>query len=171
MVRDDNHGLGEKAHALRFHDRGDAGHCLARAHHMIEQGCAFLNGAPDHVFLMRTQFDGLGRAHQFKVGTVIGRGHMRIEPLVVEFRKHVAPFVIGPDPIEKCLADFVGLLHGGGGQFLVDDHDVVATFVFLPTRFLNLDGFVCEQGFNDFVRRIFGYAPDARDEGGVPDAD
>ena len=171
MIRDNNHGFGKKAHAFGLHHRSDTGQRFPCSHHMVEQTSAFLNGAPDRIFLVRTQLDGFGSAHQFKVGTVISWRHVGIEPLVVEFGKHVASLVIDPDPIEESLFDFIGLLHGGGCQFLVDDHDGPALVVTLSAFLLHLDGLVHEQGFNDFVRRIFGNAPYACGKRGVPDAD
>ena len=37
--------------------------------------------------------------------------------------------------------DFISFLHGGGGQFLVDDHDGPALVVMLAAFLLHLDGF------------------------------
>ena len=138
---------------------------------MVKQACPFLNGAPDRIFLTRAQFDGFGSAHQFKVGTVIGRGHVGIEPLVVEFGKHVASLVIAPDPIEESLFDFIGLLHGGGCQFLIDDHDGPALVVTLSAFLLHLDGLAHEQGFDNLSGGIFGNAPDAGGKRSIPYAD
>ena len=171
MVGDDNHRLGKKAHAFRFHHRGDAGQGLARPDNMVEQTCAFLNGSPDRVLLMRTQLDGFGRAHQFKVGAVIGRRDIRIELFVVELGQHVPTFVIRPYPIKERLFELIGLLHGGCGQFLINDHDVIATFVFLPAWLLHLDGLVREQAFDNLSGGIFGYAPYAGGERGIPYVD
>lgn len=50
-----HHRLGRKAHALGLHDGGYAGHRLSCAHHMVKECRAFLNTAPDHIFLMRSQ--------------------------------------------------------------------------------------------------------------------
>ena len=138
---------------------------------MVEQACSLLNGPPDGILLMRTQFDGLGRAHQFKVGTVIGRRDVRVEFFIVEFGQHVPPFIVRPYPVEESLFDFIGLLHGGGCQFLVDDHDGSALVVMLAAFLLHLDGLVHEQGFDNFSGGIFGNAPDAGGKRSIPYAD
>ena len=171
MIGDNNHGFGKKAHAFGLHHRSDTGQRFPCSHHMVEQTCPFLNGAPDRIFLMRTQLDGFGSAHQFKVGTVISWRHVGIEPLVVEFGKHVASLVIDPDPIEESLFDFIGLLHGGGCQFLVDDHDGPALVVTLSAFLLHLDGLVHEQGFDNLSGGIFGNAPYAGGKRSIPYAD
>ena len=61
-------------------------------------------------------------------------------------------------------------MHGGGGQFLVDDHDGLAVFILVTTVFFHLDRSVDKQGFKNLFRRIFGNAPHAVTYGHVPDA-
>ena len=138
---------------------------------MIEQACSFLNGPPDRVFLMRAQFDGFGSAHQLKMGTVIGRRDVCVEFFIVEPGQHVPPFIVRPYPVEESLFDFIGLLHGGGCQFLVDDHDGPAMVVMLAAFPLHLDGLVHEQGFDNLSGGIFGNAPDAGGKRSIPYAD
>ena len=120
---------------------------------------------------MRAQFDGFGSAHQLKMGTVIGRRDVCVEFFIVEPGQHVPPLVIRPHPIQKCLFDFISFLHGGGGQFLVDDHDGPALVVMLAAFLLHLDGFVHEQGFDNLSCGIFGNAPYAGGKRSIPYAD
>ena len=138
---------------------------------MIEQTGSFLNGSPYSIFLMRTEFYSFGSAHQLKMGTVIGRRDVCVEFFIVEPGQHVPPLVIRPHPIEESLFDFIGLLHGGGCQFLVDDHDGPALVVMLAAFLLHLDGLVHEQGFDNFSGGIFGNAPDAGGKRSIPYAD
>ena len=137
---------------------------------MVKQARSFLNRSPYGIFLVRTQFDSFGCIHQLKVGTVIGRRHVGIESLVVEFGEHVAPFIVRPHPIQKRLPDFFGFLHGGGGQFLIDNHNGFSVFIMLAAFLLNLDGSVDKQGFKNLFRRIFGNTPHAVAYGHVPDS-
>ena len=99
---------------------------------------------------MRTQFYRFGCVHQLKVRTVILRRHVGVEPFIVELGEHVASFIVRPHPIEESLFDFVCLLHGGGCQFLINDHDRVAALILVAAVFFHLDRSVDEQGFNDF---------------------
>ena len=165
MVGYDDHRLGKKAHALGFHHRGDTGQRFARAHNVVEQRCAFLNAAPDHILLVRPELYLGRRAHKLKVRTVIARGDVRVETLIVECGQHVAPVVIRPNPIKEHLTDFIGLLHGGSGQFLVNDHDRLAVVVMLATCLFHLDGLVRQQGPDNLVGGILRDAPDARVQG------
>ena len=135
---------------------------------MIEQACSFLNGPPDRVFLMRAQFDGFGSVHQLKMGTVIGRRDVCVEFFIVEPGQHVPPFIVRPYPVEESLFDFISLLHGGGCQFLVDDHDGPALVVMLAAFPLHLDGLVHEQDFDNISGGIFGNAPYTGGKRGVP---
>ena len=111
---------------------------------MVKQGCFFLNGPPDHILLMWTQFDGFRCSCQFNMGTVIMRRYMGIEPFVIKCRELLASFIIHSDPIQKRLPDFIGLLHGGGCQLLIHNLDGLAVFVFSDLLF-HLDGPVGQQ--------------------------
>ena len=160
MVGNDNHGLGEKAHASGFHHRGDAGQRFSRAYNMVEQCRTFLNAAPDSIFLMGPELHFRRRAHQFKMGAVIARRDVRIEAFVVERGQHIPPVVVRPNPIKEGLADFIGLLHGGSGQLLINHHDRFAVVIVLTAFFFYLDGLVCQQRFDNLVGGVFRNTPD-----------
>ena len=165
VIGHNNHGLGKKAHALGFHHRGDTGQRFARSHNMVEQCCTFLDAAPDHILLVRPELHLGRRAHKLKVRAVIARGNVRVETLIVECGQHVAPGVIRPNPIKERLTDFIGLLHGGSGQFLINHHDRPAVVVILATCLFHLDGLVRQQGPDNLVGGILRDAPDARVQG------
>ena len=94
------------------------------------------------------------------MGAVIPGRHVRVEAVVVEPGQAGSSVVIRPYPVRESLFYFVGLLHGGGGQFLVQNRDGPALFVALAGFLFHLDGLVHQKGFNDFFRRVFRDAPD-----------
>ena len=138
---------------------------------MVEQGRAFLNSPPDRIFLVRPESHIGRRAHKLQMRAVITGGNVGVEALVIERGQHVPPLVVRPDPIQKGLADFVGLLHGGCGQLLVNHHNGPVVVIELPAFLFHLDGPARQQGFNNFTSRVFRNAPDVCVEGGVPNSD
>ena len=171
MVRHDHHRLVDKTHALGFHDGSDAGHCFACPHHMVKEGRTFLNGSPDRIFLMRSKLDFRGRTDQRHMRAVIGRGNVRVESLIIELGQSFAPVVIHPYPVKKSLLDFIGLLHGGGSQFLIHNHNGPALVIAASAVHFHLDRAIDEQGFDELACRVFRRSPDTGVQGIVPDAD
>lgn len=87
---------------------------------------------------------------------------MGVEPFIIHGGEHGAAFIVCPHPIQKGLSHLVGLLHGGGGEFLIHHHDGFIKIIVLAAFLLHLDRPVGEQRFQNFGRRIFRNAPDIR---------
>ena len=101
------HRTAAKAEAALFHAAADHGEGLSRADHVIDQGVAGQDDAPNRVELVRQQLevydfavdrDAAGQARHRLVGSVINGGDEPVEAVVVEFFELLGPFIVLPNP-------------------------------------------------------------------------
>ena len=111
VVRDHDKGFLAEPHTPALHEPGDGGEGLARADRVVIENDLVGDPAPGGVDLVGAQLHDRIRhlAGEGQVGTVALPQHARVEPLVEQLGKAVAPRVIHEDPIGELRHDLAGL--------------------------------------------------------------